>query len=135
MKVIRLDVYGNISLVDVEFESNGDLMNSNMLFKCELCPNEPNVETHSFLEGYVAYYCANLDHSEICTTPKHPFRHAFLENQEEYRGCIYVAKILESNFTIVPCSNQDKDTISQYVSDFQRRFATREEKSSFCVIA
>lgn len=135
MKVIRLDVYKTIALVDVEFDEHGTLQHVDKLFECSLCPSNVEIEQHTFLDNYVAHYCSNLVHSDICQVPKHPFRHAFLKNQEEYRGCIYVSKRIESNCTIVPCTQDDVDTISQYVSDFQDRFATQEEKGSMCTIS
>lgn len=133
MQVLRVDVYGNISTLNVEFDQ-GQLTNCEKLFKCELCPFNPEVHTHRFLEGYLAHFCTNLVHSDICDVPTNPFSKAFLD-QEQYRGYVYISKILEHNCTIIPCNKEDIDTISQYISDFQNRFATKKETPSSCAIS
>lgn len=128
-----------IALVDVEFE-DGRIKDWEKLFKVSR-PGASSLMPYKFLEGYHAYFQDELYRDGF---PKHPFRHAFLPNitkPEEYRDMtenynlpIYVTKINQINCTLVPCTQDDVDKISQYVSEFEHRYGTTSAQSG-CVVS
>jgi hypothetical protein len=146
MKVLRLDVYGTIALVDVEFDDKGLLTNCEKLFACPLCPNHAPIDSqgvfgpHNFLEGYRSYFLDKHSHSVVCNTPAHPFRHALLpalQVHDQYKHTIYVARV-GPHYTLEPCSQDDVDNISEFVSDFEKRYSIRAQQTSYlggCLIS
>ena len=131
MKVLRLDVYGTIALVEVEFDDKGVLTNCEKLFACPLCPNHTPtgllevVGPHNFRNGYRSYFQRKDSHSIVCNTPVHPFRHALLpafQVYDKHRSTIYVARV-GPHYTLEPCSQDDVDNLPEFISDFEKRYS------------
>ncbi len=144
MKVICLDVYGTIALVDVEFDKHGVIKEHERWFGCSLCPKyahaKSNVRTSSFLDGYQSYFHMGA-HSIVCNIPRHPFRHALLPAlhiYDEYKNNLYVAKINKETYILEPSTQEDVDKISEFVSDFEKRYNDGVPPTSYlgkCVVS